>query len=85
MTLEQMIASGQAMQDREVAEGVAWFEGSDRRMVMEFYTSLNEADGPELRGLSAGELNVVRSLALIGMFEVIRSWAARQAEKGGVA
>jgi hypothetical protein len=83
MKPEDIIAGAQAMQDQEIAEGVAWTEAHDRLVVAEFWNRLNECEGPDLRDMSDTELRIVLNFAMVGMFEVIKAWVGKQSGNGG--
>ena len=59
-----------------------WLAGSDPRLVLAFWMKINDAAGPDmLDQFDDVEARIVRSLALIGFFEVQRAYAER--EMGG--
>jgi hypothetical protein len=69
--------AGQAMQDQELARGVAWFLGSDKADVRELWDMINDQDVASIRKADGDRLKVIAALACIGMFEVLK------ADRGG--
>lgn len=80
MNLESLIARGEAVQDQEIAAGVEWIDGTGDEMVKWFFDQINDGTPESLRRLKDAPLQVLRSMAMIGMFEVVKAHARKNAK-----
>lgn len=81
MKISDMIAVGQAAQDQEIAEGVDWMTESNKAAVIAFYSAVNDGNPDTFRKFTDEEFQVLRSMAMIGFFEVGKSYCAKKGDE----
>ena len=73
-----MVQPNADMQESEIAAGVAWFKNCNAEQFKCFFDRLNDAEPDDMVKFPDVYLSVIRSLALIGLFEV-----TQRAAQGG--
>jgi hypothetical protein len=64
---------GKALQQLEIGKCLRWLRKNDRLAAIEFIQRVGNAPAVSFRGFSDDELTVLKSLALIGLGEVIEA------------
>lgn len=79
MKAHDIIAGSKAKQDQEIAAAADWVDECDVGALIKFYNAINDGEPEDFRKMSDEYLHVVRSLAMIGIFEAAHSNASRTA------
>lgn len=78
-------ARDEAQQDREIKAAVEWLKVQEPVLIAGFWLRLNNAS-EDLRlipTMADAELHVLRSLAMIGLTEVFKSYMSGQSDQNG--
>lgn len=80
--MDQLMAISASLQDQEVAKIADWVREQDIELLAIWFDKIKSRDAGQMRSLNDSEIEMVRALAMVGMFVVMERLTALEGESG---